>query len=97
MARYFATQARAYKFDRARVFTPSYLEDGDTMVVTQVFLDDGASHRVLWRLSKRGNTYKIVDAKVMGFWLTPFQRTMFNNYIDQQGGNVKALVLALSY
>ena len=45
---------------------------------------------------KRRGQYKIRDAQVVGFWLTPFQRNLFRDYVRENGGNVNALVFALN-
>ncbi|MEZ5853789.1 MAG: hypothetical protein R3D67_03210 [Hyphomicrobiaceae bacterium] len=45
---------------------------------------------------KRGNTYRVRDAMVYGFWMLPFLKKLFENYIAENGGNVRALVAALS-
>jgi phospholipid transport system substrate-binding protein len=33
---------------------------------------------------------------VLGFWMTPFLKKLFEDYIAQNGGNPSALVAALS-
>jgi phospholipid transport system substrate-binding protein len=36
------------------------------------------------------------DAQVIGFWMTSFLDNLFQNYISENGGNPKALVVALN-
>ena len=37
-----------------------------------------------------------LDAQVLGFWMTPFLATLFQNYIAENGGSSKALIMALN-
>ncbi len=66
------------------------------MVDSVVTLRNGASYDVRWLLVQRGNTYRVRDAMVYGFWMLPFLKKLFENYIAENGGNVRALVVALS-
>ncbi len=97
MARYFMIQAREYKVVSAKILPPSFREGKDVMVESAIILDSGEDYRVRWRLSRRNGRYKVADVRVLGFWLMPFQRTMFNEYIEKHNGNVNALVAALTY
>ena len=51
---------------------------------------------VRWLLSKYGSSYKVRDAMVLGFWMTPFLKKLFEDYIAQNGGNPRALTAALN-
>jgi phospholipid transport system substrate-binding protein len=66
------------------------------MVDSTVLLADGTSYEVRWLLAKFGTTYKVRDAMVMGFWMTPFLKKLFEDYIAQNGGNPRALTMALN-
>ena len=66
------------------------------MVDTRITLRDGSSYEVRWLLGKYGNTYRVRDAMVYGFWMTPFMKKLFENYVAEHGGNVKALVAVLN-
>ena len=59
-------------------------------------LADGSGYDVRWALSKYGNSYKVRDAMVLGFWMTPFLKNLFEDYIAKNGGNPRALTSALS-
>ena len=48
-----------------------------------------------WLLVKYGSNYRVRDAQAMGFWMSPFLKKLFEDYIAQNGGNVKALVQVL--
>ena len=62
----------------------------------RVTLADGSSYDVRWLLRSYGSTYKVRDAMVLGFWMTPFLKKLFEDYIAQNGGNPRALVAALN-
>ncbi|MEL6292220.1 MAG: hypothetical protein AAFQ44_10530 [Pseudomonadota bacterium] len=47
-------------------------------------------------LVPRGKSFKVRDAQVLGFWVSPFLTRLFENYISENGGRVEALVLALN-
>lgn len=97
MARYFSSQSSSYKIVKATVLNPSKREGSDYFVDSKVFLNNGQSYDVRWRLKRRSAGFKIVDVQVLGFWLSPFQRNLFRSYIQKHDGNVNALLVALNY
>jgi phospholipid transport system substrate-binding protein len=66
------------------------------MVDSTIHMKDGASYDVQWMLAKQGSGYKIRDAQILTFWMTPQLQRLFTNYIGDNGGNVKALLTALN-
>ena len=56
----------------------------------------GETYDVRWLVVRRGDGFKVRDAQVMGFWSSPFLKNLFENYISENGGNPKALVVALN-
>lgn len=96
MTRYFTDQAKAYQIVAADVHSPSRPDGKYREVDTTVYLDSGWSYSVTWRVGKRTGRYKVTDVKVMGLWLTPMQRNVFEDYVSKAGGNVNALVWALN-
>lgn len=97
MARYLMGQSKQYNIASAKITGLGGLRKDYVLVDSEVFLEEGLKYDVQWRLKKHKNTFKIRDAKVLGFWLIPFQRDLFNNFVTEQGGDVNALVLALNY
>lgn len=95
MARYVMSQFLTYQVVRAEVTGPSYRDADGIMVDSRVTLRNGSNHRVRWWLVQRGRSFKVRDAKVMFFWILPYQRDLFVNYIEDKGGSVNALVSAL--
>ena len=96
MGRYFANQSKDYVVAGFSIDPDVTSQGKDAVVTTQVKLDTGAKYTVLWRLSKRGRTFKIVDVKVLGFSLTYLQRGMFSSYLRKKNGNLDALIAALN-
>ncbi|MGI9381580.1 MAG: ABC transporter substrate-binding protein [Methyloligellaceae bacterium] len=95
MARYVMSQFRTYQVVRADVTGPSYRSSEGIMVDSLVTVRNGSNYRVRWWLVRRGRSYKVRDAKVLFFWILPYQRDLFVNYIQDKGGSVSALVSAL--
>ncbi len=65
-------------------------------VDTRVTLKSGESYDVRWLLVRRGAVYKVRDAQVVGFWMSPFLKKLFEGYIEENGGSTRALVVALN-
>ncbi len=95
MARYFADQSREYVVAKYEIGEAS--ADGkDVNVQTKVFLMNGQSYTVVWRLTPRGGGFKVADAKVMGFSLIYLQRGIFTSFLSKRNGDVGQLVAALN-
>ena len=95
IGRYAAQQAPKYPVARYEIL--SSLQGGSGLMVdSRITLRDGSTYDVRWLLSKYGGTYRVRDAMVYGFWMTPFLRKIFENYVAEHGGNVKALVAILN-
>ncbi len=96
IARYAAKEAPKYPLASAVVTGQTEETKTGVYVDTRVTLTSGTSYDVRWWLVRRGTTYKIRDAEVLGFWMSPFLKNLFENYISENGGNPKALVVALN-
>ncbi len=96
ISRYAATEAPKYPVARVEWSNQSTRGSGGIMVDCKVVLADGTAYDVRWLLGKYGNTYKVRDAMVLGFWMTPFLKKLFEDYIAQNGGNPRALTAALN-
>lgn len=95
MARYFADQSREYVVAKYEIGEAS--ADGKNVnVQTKVFLMNGQSYTVVWRLTPRGGGFKVADAKVMGFSLIYLQRGIFTSFLSKRNGDVGQLVTALN-
>ena len=96
IGRYAATQVPKYPVVKYELMSPSIQGGSGIMVDSKITLRDGSQYDVRWLLVKVGNTYRVRDAMVYGFWVTPFLKQLFETYIGEQGGDVKALVVVLN-
>jgi phospholipid transport system substrate-binding protein len=96
ISRYAANEAPKYPVARVEWVDQSFRGANGLMVDSKVILEDGSVYEVRWLLSQRDGTYKVRDAMVVGFWMTPFLKQLFEDYIAQNGGNPRALVAALN-
>lgn len=95
MARYFVAQSKLYPVAKIEVVSPSTRADWGHKVDSRFTLRNGDTYTVRWLIVPRGKGYKIRDANLLGFWLTPFQKRLFEDYIDEHGGKVTALLAVL--
>ena len=95
MARYFADQSREYVVSKYEIGDAD-ADGNDVNVDTKVYLMNGQSYTVVWKLGKRGAGFKVEDAKVMGFSLTYLQRGIFTSFLSKRNGDVAQLVAALN-
>ena len=96
IARYAAKESPKYQVDRIIVTAQSRGATYGTYVDTRVKLRNGDSYDVRWLVVRRGKTYKVRNAQIIGFWMTSFLDNLFQNYISENGGNPKSLVVALN-
>jgi phospholipid transport system substrate-binding protein len=96
ISRYAATEAPKYPVARVEWADQSIRGANGIMVDSKVVLGDGSEYEVRWLLTKIGDSYKVRDAMVVGFWMTPFLKKLFEDYIAQNGGNPSALIAALN-
>ncbi len=96
IARYAAKEAPKYPVAKAIVVGASRTTSGKIYVDSTITLRSGQSYDVRWRLVRRGGGYKVREAEVIGFEMTSFLNTLFQNYISDNGGNPRVLVMALN-
>jgi phospholipid transport system substrate-binding protein len=95
IGRYAATEAPKYPILRV-TFSPDVRQARYGITVdSTVHLQDGTTYDVSWLLTKTGTTYRVRDAQVMSFWMTSFLKKLFEEYVAQNNGSVKALVQVL--
>src|SRR5215471_12909947 len=94
IGRYAASEAPKYPVVRVEWANQSVRSGSGVMVDSRVILADGTGYDVRWALSKYGASYKVRDAMVLGFWMTPFLKNLFEDYIAKNGGNPRALAAA---
>lgn len=96
IARYASTEAPKYPVSHAEILSPVVREGNAIYVDSRVHLQTGTVYDVRWLLVPQGNSFRVRDAQVMGFWMSPFLKNLFETYIGENGGNPRALVIALS-
>ena len=96
IGRYAAKESAKYQVAKATILGQSEEDARGASVETRVVLVSGESYDVRWQLVRSGQSFKIRDAQVLGFWMTPFLGTLFQNYIAENGGSSKALIMALN-
>ena len=96
ISNYAAKEAGKYPVNRA-IVTAATEESGKGVYVdTTIELKTGETYEVRWWLTRQGTTFKVRDASVVSFWMSPFLKNLFENYITENGGNPQALVVALN-
>jgi len=96
IGRYAAKESSKYQVVKAAILGQSEEDARGASVETRIYLKDGTNYDVRWLLVRNGASFKIRDAQVLGFWMTPFLATLFQNYIADNGGSSKALIMALN-
>lgn len=96
ISRYAASQAPQYPVLKAVVIGQTEETRSGVYVDSVITMRDGTSYDVRWWLIRRGKTFKVGDAEVMGFWAREQLKRLFETYISENGGNPKTLVIALS-
>jgi phospholipid transport system substrate-binding protein len=97
IARYAAKEAPKYPIARFIVTAQSQDDARGTYVDSHITLASGDAYDVRWLVVRREGVYKVRDAQVIGFWMTSFLDNLFQNYISENGGNPKSLVVALNH
>jgi phospholipid transport system substrate-binding protein len=95
IGRYAATEAPKYPVASYRIVGGVHTAQG-IMVDSVITMRDGSTYDVRWLVVPVGSSYRVRDAMVYGFWMTPFLKKLFENYISDNGGHVRALVAVLS-
>lgn len=96
IGRYAAKESPKYPVASAVIAGQAGETSGGIEIDSRVTLKSGESYDVRWLVVRRGSGYKVRDAQVVGFWMSPFLKNLFENYISENGGNPKALVVALN-
>jgi phospholipid transport system substrate-binding protein len=96
VGRYAASESPKYPVMRA-TFAPAAIRDGRNVLVdSQVHLKDGSYYNVRWMLVSQRGTFKVRDAQVLGFWVSPFLQKLFEDFLRRHNGRVDALVMVLN-
>ncbi|MGL4395235.1 MAG: ABC transporter substrate-binding protein [Hyphomicrobium sp.] len=96
ISKYAAKEAPKYPVASAVVTGQGEETVGGSAVDTRITLRNGETYDVRWKLVRAGQSYKVRDAQVVGFWMTSFLDNLFQSYISENGDNPRALVMALN-
>jgi phospholipid transport system substrate-binding protein len=96
ISRYAAKEGSKYPVLKAIMVGQTKETAGGTYVDSRVTLKTGETYDVRWRIVRRGTAFKVREAEIIGFEMTSFLNTMFQNYISENGGNPRTLVIALN-
>lgn len=96
ISRYAAKEGPKYPVANAVVTGQGTETAGGAQVDSRINLRDGSSYDIRWKLVRSGQSFKVRDAQVVGFWMTSFLDNLFQTYISENGNNPRALVLALN-
>jgi phospholipid transport system substrate-binding protein len=97
IARYAAKECPKYPVLKAVMVGQTQESAGGVYVDSRVTLQSGEVYDVRWRLVRRGDVFKVREAEIIGFEMTSFLNTLFQNYISENGGNPRTLVIALNH
>jgi phospholipid transport system substrate-binding protein len=96
ISRYFADQGQTYPVAKYEIGEATVDADKNVYVETKVFMMAGQTYSVTWKLGWIGGTYKVIDAKFLGFSMTNQEKSIFTSYIAKNNGRVEALLVALA-
>ena len=96
ISRYAAKEAPKYPVLRAIMVGQTKETAGGIYVDSRISLRSGETYDVRWRIVRRGSVFKVRDAEIIGFEMTSFLNNLFQNYISENGGNPRTLVIALN-
>lgn len=96
ISRYFADQGHSYPVAKYEIGQATVDSEKNVFVETKVFMMAGQTYTVTWKLAWIGGTYKVVDAKFLGFSMTSQEKSIFTSYIAKNNGSVDALLVALA-
>ncbi len=96
ISRYAAKEGPKYPVAKAIMVGQTKETAAGIYVDSRITLKTGETYDVRWRLVRRGGVFKVREAEIIGFEMTSFLNTLFQNYISENGGNPRTLVIALN-
>jgi phospholipid transport system substrate-binding protein len=95
MSRYLAAQSREYTVAKFDILDAAVDESKDVLVNSKVYLMNGQIFNVAWKLVWRGGSYRVRDARVLGFWLTSGLKSEVTTFLGKRNGDFGLLIKAL--
>lgn len=96
ISKYSAKEGPKYPVASAVVVGQGQETAGGATVDSRLTLRSGESYDIRWKLVREGQSFKVRDAQVVGFWMTSFLDNLFQTWISENGNNPRALVVALN-
>ena len=96
ISRYFVDQSKSYPIAKYEIGEATVAPNKDVIIDSRVYLMAGQVYTVSWHLGWSNGTYKVTDAKFLGFSMTYQERSLFTSYIAKHNGDVGQLVAALN-
>jgi ABC-type transporter MlaC component len=96
ISRYFVDQSKSYPIAKYEIGEATVAPNKDVVISSKVYLMAGQVYTVNWVLAWTNGSYKITDAKFLGFSMTAQERSLFTSYIAKHNGDVGQLVTALN-
>jgi len=93
--RTYANRLTGYNDERFEVQSAKPDDDKDVIVVSLIHRSEGAPIKVDWRVRVSGDSPKIIDVIVEGASMAISQRSEFSSVIQNNGGQVAALIKLL--
>lgn len=95
MVNTYATRFEGYTSQKFEVTGSRKEEDGGITVISEVLPADGKPIRVDWKLFEKNGELRIYDVLLDGISMSITQRSEYGAVIQQDGGDVEALLHAL--
>lgn len=96
ISKYSAKEGPKYPVASAVVVGQGEETAGGATVDSRLTLRSGETYDIRWKLVREGQSFKVRDAQVVGFWMTSFLDNLFQTWISENGNNPRALVVALN-
>ena len=96
ISRYFAEQSQKYPIAKFVMGEATVDDNKDIFIASRVYLMSGQDYAVSWHLVWKDGKYKVVDAKMLGFSLTYWERNDFAQFLKKNKGDVQVLIAALN-
>ncbi len=96
ISRYFVDQSRLYPIAKYEIGEATVAPNKDVIIGSKIYLMAGQVYSVNWLLAWSGGSYKVTDAKFLGFSMISQERSLFTSYIAKHNGDVGQLIVALN-
>ena len=92
ISRYMAEQSRTYPVAKFEIGEATVDKDKNVLVDSKVYMMGGQVYSVSWKLNWTAGTYKVEDARFLGFSMTNQERSLFTAFVAKHNGDVKLLI-----